>query len=187
MALILVGLALRGTGRPYLLDLLVAFPALMLADLAYYSVARFLGPRLLHSRFLRGLARPRAIAEAEQYFSRRGARILFVCRFVVGLRSAAILSSGFLGLSLRRFLAYDASALAIGATAWLTVGYVLGSRLGGQIGSLGRIFSIIAPAAVVTAAVLVYLGIRADRRKVRAERQGQGAAAAAVIGPRACR
>ncbi|MGO8692306.1 MAG: DedA family protein [Rectinemataceae bacterium] len=184
LALVLVGLTLREARVPYLAALAAAFSALLLADLAYYSAARFLGPRLLRFRLLRGLLKPRGIAEAERYFSRKGARIVFACRFVVGLRAAAILSSGFLRLAVRRFVAYDASALSIGSVAWLAVGYAVGSRLGGRIGSFERIFSIIAPAAVVTAAILVYLAIKADRSKTLAKHFERSAAAA--VGPTAC-
>jgi len=176
-ALILVGLALRGAGPSYLEALAAALLALVLADLLYYSVARFMGPRLIRIRLLRRVLKPERIDEAELYFLRRGAGIVFACRFVIGLRTAAILSAGLLRLTLKRFLAYDAAALSLGAAAWLAVGYLLGSRLGDGLGGLERILSIVGPLAIVAAAFLLYRGVMADRAKVLADRREEGTAA----------
>lgn len=168
-ALVVAGLTLRGAGRPYPGALAVSLLALALADLGYYSIARFFGPRLLRVRFIRGILGAKRIEESERYFARKGPRIVFVCRFVVGLRAAAIMSAGFLRLPLGRFLARDIAALCIGAPLWLAAGYSLGLQFDAGIGALGRILSICGPVAVGVAAIFVYRSVMADRSRSAAE------------------
>jgi membrane protein DedA with SNARE-associated domain len=165
LALVITGLTLRSVGRPYLEVAAVACLALALSDLGYYSIARFLGPRLIRVRLLRGIFKSGKIEESERYFARRGPRILFVCRFVVGLRAAAIMSAGFLRLPCRRFLSRDLPALCIGAPLWLAVGFSIGLQFERGIGALGRALSVVGPVAAVVAGILVYRGVMADRSK----------------------
>jgi membrane protein DedA with SNARE-associated domain len=168
LALVIVGVTLRGAGRSYIPVAFVACLALILADLIYYSIARFFGPRLLRLRFIRGILKPERIEESERYFARKGPKIIFICRFVLGLRLAAIMSSGFLRLSVKRFLAYDFSALCIGTPVWLAVGYTVGLQFERGMGTIGKLLSICGPVAVVVAAFLVYKSVMADRSRMAA-------------------
>jgi membrane protein DedA with SNARE-associated domain len=152
--------------------LAVAWLALVAADLGYYSIARFAGPRLLRIRPLRAILGANRIEESEKYFARRGPRIIFLCRFVVGLRAAAIMASGFLRYPLGRFLARDLPALVIGVTAWLGVGYSIGIQVEGGIGAIGNALSIGGPAAAIVAAILVYRSVRRDRLRLAADAVG---------------
>lgn len=164
LALVIVGLALRGAGRGYLEILPIALLALALSDIIYYSIARFFGSRLLRIRFLRGILKPERIEASERFFARKGPKIVFACRFVVGLRFAAIVSAGILRMPLKRLLAYDLPALCIGAPAWLGVGYAIAFQLGGaDIGIIGTILSVCGPLAVFAAAILVYKKVAAER------------------------
>jgi len=163
LALVLVGLTLRGARRGYFEVLPVALLALALSDLIFYSIARLFGSRLHRFRLLRTILKPERINEAERYFLRRGPRIVFTCRFVVGLRLSAIMSAGFLRLSLKSFLAHNLPALCIGASAWLGIGYSLALRLGSDVGNLGKVFSVVGPVAALVAALLVYRSVVADR------------------------
>jgi membrane protein DedA with SNARE-associated domain len=168
LALVIAGLTLRGVGASYPEVLALACVALALADLGYYSIARFIGPRFLRIRFLRGLIKSERIEESERYFARRGPRIVFICRFVVGLRAAAIMSAGFFRLPLGRFLAYDLPALCLGTPLWLAAGFSLGLQFEGGMNSLAKILSICGPAALVAAAILVYRSVMADRSRLAA-------------------
>jgi membrane protein DedA with SNARE-associated domain len=179
LALVMTGIALRCAGRSFWAAMPMAFAALILADLGYYAIARFLGPRLLRLGFFRGILKPELLEALERYFARRGPVILFSCRFVLGLRQAAVLSSGLLKLPVARFLRYDAAALALCSSAWLAVGFALGLRQGAGVGVLERVLAVAAPIAAATIALAVYLGLRADRaraveeeaREAQAERE----------------
>jgi membrane protein DedA with SNARE-associated domain len=156
--------------------LIPAVPALLLADILYYSLARLIGPRLLRMRIFTRFMKAERVCEGERYFQRRGHRIVFFCRFVIGLRAPAILSAGFLRMPLKKFLAYDGLALLIAAPAWLGVGYALGAQLDSDVGTIGKIVAFAAPVAIVAATVLVYRSVKADRAKAEAESYSSGEA-----------
>lgn len=169
IALALVGVLVNGGDIGIPQTLLVSIVALALADTVYYILARILGPRFLRFRLFSRLVKPSAILEGERYFRRRGPRIVFVCRFVVGLRMPGILSAGFLRMPLRRFLAYDGLAILIGTPVWLGVGYALGAQLDKEVSVFGKILAILGPLAVVAGAILVYRSVKADRARAEAE------------------
>jgi len=169
IALALVGVLVRGTDAGIPETLLVAIAALALADSAYYGLARIIGPRFLRFKFFSRLVKPEAVLAGERYFQRRGPRIVFACRFVVGLRMPAILSAGFLRMRLRRFLAYDGLAILIGTPVWLGVGYALGAQIDKEVGLFGKFLAFLGPMAVVAGAILVYRSVKADRARVEAE------------------
>ncbi|MGO8692384.1 MAG: DedA family protein [Rectinemataceae bacterium] len=169
IALALVGVLMNGTDMGIPQTLLVSVVALALADIAYYGLARIVGPRFLRFRLFSRLVKPRAILEGERYFQKRGPRIVFACRFVVGLRMPGILSAGFLRMPLRRFIAYDGLAILIGTPVWLGVGYALGAQLDSEVSVLGKAFAFLGPLAVIAGAILVYRSIKADRARAEAE------------------
>ncbi|MDA8425464.1 MAG: DedA family protein [Treponema sp.] len=176
IALALVGVLVNGTNLGMLRTLGVAIAALALADLVYYGLARMVGPRFLRFRLISRLVKPSAILAGEHYFRRRGPRIVFVCRFVVGLRMPGILSAGFLRMQLRRFMAYDGLAILIGTPVWLGVGYALGAKLDREVSLFGKILAILGPIAVIAGAVLVYRSVKADRARAEAETYDEDAA-----------
>lgn len=177
IALALVGVLIRSTAASIPEAFLVAIAALALADLAYYGLARTIGPRLLRFKFFSHLMKPEAVLAGERYFQRRGPRIVFACRFVVGLRMPAIVGAGFLRMRLRRFLAYDGLAIIVGTPVWIGVGYALGAQVDADVGLFGKFLALIGPAAVITGAILIYRSVKADRARAEAEaydeRKGQ--------------
>jgi membrane protein DedA with SNARE-associated domain len=169
IALGLVGVAARTSGAGYFEALVAAVPALIIADFGYYFIARLFGPRILRFRFMRRAIKPERIEEGERYFKRRGARILFFCRFIVGLRAPALLSAGFLRMPIKNFALYDILALLVATPVWLGVGYALGAQFDKEIGVFGRIISLVGPVAVIAAVAIIYRGARADRSRSEIE------------------
>jgi membrane protein DedA with SNARE-associated domain len=169
IALALVGVLMNSTNMGIPQTLVVSILALALADIAYYGLARIVGPRFLRFRLFSRLVKPKAIIEGERYFKKRGPRIVFICRFVVGLRMPGILSAGFLRMPLRRFIAYDGLAILIGTPVWLGVGYALGAQLDTEMSVFGKVLAFLGPIAVIAGAILVYRSVRADRARSEAE------------------
>ena len=179
IALALVGAAIKAAGAPLWAAILVALPALLIQDNAYFSLARLLGPRLLKSKLLSRILGARAAEGGRRYLERRGPAVVFASRFVVGLRSAVILGSGLFGLEWRRFLIFDALAASISTPAWLYLGYALGSQLeAGAEAGVARILGLAGPAAIVAAAIAVFLSVRADRARAEAEERAEALARA---------
>jgi membrane protein DedA with SNARE-associated domain len=167
IALALVGATIRATGTSLLTAIALALVALLLQDSAGFHIGRAFGARIIRHRFLARLFKPRGIEAAERYLAQRGSVVVFASRFVVGMRAAAIYGSGLLGMRWRSFILYDSLAAAIMVPAWLLAGYALGARLDSEAGRLSALLGIVAPAAALIGAILVFRGVRADR--VRAE------------------
>lgn len=161
----MAGASLKLAGVSLGLSIPLAILALSLADLGFYSIARFLGPRLLRLRLLARLLRPERIAMMEGFFRARGPRILFACRFVPGLRMAAILSSGFLKLPVLRFVAYDSGSIAVASLVWMGVGHVIGLQFLETGSTITRILALAAPLALVGGAGFVARRLRSGLKE----------------------
>ncbi len=171
LALVLVGLAMRDVGKGYLGTLFIAFLALGIADSLLFGIARFAGPRVLRLRIARFLLRPEAIRAGERFIEKRGPIVVFGCRFILGLRFAAIVGAGSLRMPYLRFLRYDLPALCIGASAWLGAGYFLGSELGGRLGGIEKALSIAGPLLMAAAFFIVRRSLNRGLRLDPAERK----------------
>jgi len=166
LAVIFVGVTMHSTGTAFLPAVAVGLTALLIQDSAYFHLARLFGSRLTRVRFLSIIFKPKAIDDGKLYFSRRGPRVVFISRFVVGLRSAVILGAGFLGMRWSRFVLYDLAAAVITTTAWMAVGFMIGSQFDEKAGQLTKLFAIIGPVAIVIGAVLIFRSVKADKAKI---------------------
>ena len=118
--------------------------------------------------FLR-VIKPEKVLAGEQYFQRRGPRIVFISRFVVGLRAPVILGAGLLRMRWTQFIVYDGMAILIAIPAWLAVGFALGAQLDAEVGILGKIFAVLGPIAIILGSILVYRSVKADKAKAADE------------------
>jgi membrane protein DedA with SNARE-associated domain len=169
IALAFVGVMVRGTRGGFIDAVLVAVPALLAADTLYYLLARVVGPRLLRMKLLARIIKPEKVLGGERYFQRRGPRIVFFSRFVVGLRAPVILSAGLLRMQWTRFIVYDGIAILIAIPVWLAVGFALGAQLDSEVGVIGKIFAFLGPVAVVLGSILLYRSVKADKAKAARE------------------
>ncbi len=177
IALALVGVMVRNTRGGFFYALLVALPALLLADSIYFLVARLVGPKLLRVKLLSRFIKPEKVQGGELYFQRRGPKIVFLSRFVVGLRAPVILGAGLLRMRWWRFVLNDGAALLIATPCWLAVGMALGLQLDSEVGLLGRAFAILGPIAMVLGSILIYRSVRADKSKAAEESRVEDAVA----------
>ncbi len=169
IALALCGVFIRGAGANFFAVWALGTIALTLADLVYFSAARVFGPRLLRFKLVERFIKPERILKGERYFLRRGPRIIFVCRFVVGLRMPGILAAGLLRMKARTFVAYDGLASLIETPVWLGVGWALGAQFDAETTLINRILAIATPIAVLAAAYLIYRSVKADSALVEDE------------------
>lgn len=169
IALALVGVTLGATGLSFIDALLVAYPALLVADLGYYGAARAFGPRLLRSKAFARIVKPSLVLEGERYFERRGPRIVFICRFVIGLRASALVAAGILRMSFKRFLGYDSLAVFISTPIWIGVGLAFGAQFDSSVGLIGKLFAFAGPSAAILAALFVYRSVKKDQALAMSE------------------
>jgi membrane-associated protein len=127
-AVIALGVATAGSADPRIavLLLLAAFGAFAGDNLAYLIGRRF-GPAA-GRRFFAGQAGARRRAWAQRTLDRFGTRLIIVCRFIPGGRTAVTVTCGIVGYRRKRFVA----ATACAAVIWASYAFFLG-RLGGKV------------------------------------------------------
>jgi membrane-associated protein len=126
-AIVALGVATAGSVDPRI-ALLIALAAAgaFLGDNLCYLIGRRFGPRI-NRLFFSGKKGANRKAWAEQTLERFGARLIFVCRFIPGGRTAVTLTCGATHYRRRTFLV----ATAASGVIWAMYAFFLG-RLGGK-------------------------------------------------------
>jgi membrane protein DedA with SNARE-associated domain len=144
--------ALAATGHlPALPVLALPILACLIGDTVWYGLGRRRGGSVLGFLCRVALEPDSCVRRTEDTFARRGPAVLLVAKFVPGLNTVAAPLAGITGLSLPRFLAWDAAGAALWVGAYGGVGYLFGrelERVGQWLARLGT------GAAVVLAAAL---------------------------------
>jgi membrane protein DedA with SNARE-associated domain len=99
-----------------------------------YAIGYHWGHGLLkeHPRFAKFLHADRE-AKFEQMLNRHGLKVLFLARFMVGVRSPVYLSAGILRISFRRFLLLDLFAATVVVGVFFGLTYVFGEAIAAWI------------------------------------------------------
>lgn len=102
----------------------VGLVGVLAGDAAMFMIGRHLGPHALRQRWVALLLTPRRYARVQKKFARYGSRLMFVARFLPGLRSPIYLTAGMTRqISFRRFLLLDGLAALISVPLWVYLGF----------------------------------------------------------------
>ena len=93
----------------------LAFIAVILADLFWYSLGRYRGGRILKLLCRISLEPDSCVRRTENLVVRRGVHSLLVAKFVPGLNTAAPSLAGVFRMPVRRFIIFD----CLGALLWV--------------------------------------------------------------------
>jgi len=107
----------------------LAFVAVILADLFWYSLGRYRGARILKLLCRISLEPDSCVRRTENLFVRRGVHSLIVAKFVPGLNTAAPSLAGVFRMPVRRFMIFD----SLGALFWVVTVTSLGLILSDQL------------------------------------------------------
>lgn len=125
-ATVIAAAALAGAGELVLsLVLVAAAGGAVIGDHVAYLLGRG-GRGPVTARLLRSATWRERVARAEAILRERSATIIVVSRFIPGGRTATMLSAGIVGLSWRRFVAFDVAAGLLWAGYATLIGYVGG-------------------------------------------------------------
>ena len=87
--------------------------AILAGDLLPFVLGRVFGVRLLRLRWLRYLVTKQRLASFDRWFRRRGDLVIFIARFLAGLRVVAFFTAGTMKMPWRRFLLLDGLGIAL--------------------------------------------------------------------------
>ena len=151
--------ALAGVGR-FSLTLAVglAVTACLLGDLVWFELGRRRGAPILSFLCRISLEPDSCIRRTEDIFSRWGAPVLLVAKFIPGLNTVAPPLAGVVGMPRTRFLRWDLG----GATAWTLVYVGLGYLFSAQIEAMALALAGLGRGAaiIVGVALAAYVGLK---------------------------
>ncbi len=103
----------------------VCMLGVLMGDGTMFMLGRLFGERILRFPLLRRLLPPHRFAHVQEKFSRYGNWVLFVARFLPGLRSPIFVTAGLSrSISFGRFLVMDGLAACISVPIWVYLGYL---------------------------------------------------------------
>ena len=172
--LLLIAATLAGDERQ-LVGLVVATTAgSLIGDHVPYLAGAMTGPRVLAFYCRITLGSADCVEKTVGYFRRFGAAAILLSRFSTSVRLFASALSGCGHISYGKFVACDLIGTVVYATAWVTVGYLVGDRVAEFIEQhrATRLLVVLAPAGLAA-----LLGYRVWRRR----RYGPASAAGVVV------
>jgi membrane protein DedA with SNARE-associated domain len=127
-------------------------------------MGRLFGSRLLESRLAQRFFRPRKQIRVRAYFRKFGSKVIFVARFLPGLRFSIFLSAGTLRVRPSVFLTYDALAALVSVPALVYLAWAFGAHIDHVVSWARRSeYGIL----IVVALVAVWFAVKMLRKRRR--------------------
>ncbi len=103
----------------------VTMVGVLLGDASMFLLGHHFGARILRLRFFAWLLPPARYARVQRKFERYGNRMMFVARFLPGMRTAVFITAGATHrVSFWRFILLDGLAALISVPLWVYLGYL---------------------------------------------------------------
>ncbi|GAA1590224.1 DedA family protein [Actinoplanes couchii] len=128
--IMVAGSIYAGYGRMNIfLVALISFVTAVVGDNIGYWIGLRGGRKIVHRWGKYIFVTPARLAKAEEFFARRGNRIIVVARFIDGLRQLNGVIAGITRMPWKTFLLYNAIGAALWVGFWCTLAYFLGANL----------------------------------------------------------
>ncbi|MGB7947266.1 MAG: VTT domain-containing protein [Candidatus Binatia bacterium] len=122
--------ALARTGKMNLtFAVALAFIAVILADLFWYSLGRYRGGRILKLLCRISLEPDSCVRRTENLFVRHGVHSLLVAKFIPGLNTAAPALAGIFRMPVRRFMIFDSLGVLFWVVTFTSLGLIFSDQL----------------------------------------------------------
>ena len=108
---------------------LVCFLAVLGGDSLAFVMGRLFGTRLLDSKLAQRFFRPRKQIRVKAYFRKYGSKVIFIARFLPGLRFSIFLSAGTLRVRPSVFVTYDSLAALVSVPALVYLAWIFGEHI----------------------------------------------------------
>lgn len=109
--------------------LLVCFGSVLAGDCIAFAIGRYGGRRFVDSRLGQRIFPPRKQRRIAAYFRKYDAKVVFVARFLPGLRFSIYMSAGMMRVRPWVFLTYDSLAALLSVPALVYVSYFFGEQI----------------------------------------------------------
>jgi len=140
----------------------VCFAAVLGGDTLAFTMGRLFGTKLLASRLGRRYFTPRRQLRVRAYFRKYGSKVVFVARFLPGLRFSIFLSAGMLHVRPYVFIVYDSLAALLSVPFLVYSAWYFGNQIDHVITWTRRSeYGIL----LVVAAVALYVAYKIMRKR----------------------
>lgn len=141
------------------------FVGAVLGDVVMYGIGRKFGRQLLQKKaWFAHLLTPEKEHQIEDMFRKHGLKVLFVSRFLVGVRSPIYVTAGILKVPFRRFVLVDMFCAACMVGSFFALAYFFSDKVLAWI----RNAEVAATVAVVAIAIGAFVAYRIVRKRKRA-------------------
>jgi membrane protein DedA with SNARE-associated domain len=159
-----------------LLALGSCFIGAVVGDIIMYGIGRRFGRRLLQKRaWFASMLTPEKERQIEEMFRHHGLKVLFVSRFLVGVRSPIYITAGILKVPFRRFVLVDMFCAAVMVTTFFALAYWFSNHVLSWIRQAEAAVTI----TIGVLAIIALVGYRYYRKRKAAERLKEEKQAAA--------
>jgi membrane protein DedA with SNARE-associated domain len=107
----------------------VCFVAVLGGDSLAFGMGRIFGTRILASRFGHRYFNPKRQRRVRAYFRTYGSKVVFIARFLPGLRFSIFLSAGMLHVRPYVFIVYDSMAALLSVPFLVYLAYYFGDKI----------------------------------------------------------
>jgi membrane protein DedA with SNARE-associated domain len=107
----------------------VCFVAVLGGDSLAFGMGRIFGTRILASRFGHRYFNPKRQRRVRAYFRTYGSKVVFIARFLPGLRFSIFLSAGMLHVRPYVFIVYDSMAALLSVPFLVYLAYYFGGKI----------------------------------------------------------
>ena len=140
----------------------VCFAAVLGGDSLAFTMGRVFGTRILASRFGHRYFNPKRQRRVRAYFRTYGSKVIFIARFLPGLRFSIFLSAGMLHVRPYVFIVYDFLAALLSVPFLVYTAYYFGDKIDNVIKWARRSeYGIL----VLVALALLFVGVKMYRKR----------------------
>jgi len=143
----------------------VAMVGVLAGDCILFSLGKRFGHHVVEHRFLRRVVNPARLLMAERLFQRHGVKIIFIGRFLPGLRPMIFMAAGVLRVPFSAFAVVNGLAACISVPTLVVLGKIFGHNLDKITSDVRTVTHFIMLGALI--GLLVALGIYFHRRQKR--------------------
>jgi membrane protein DedA with SNARE-associated domain len=143
----------------------VAMAGVLGGDCSLFFLGRRFGHHAVEHRFFRRVVKPARLLMAERLFQKHGIKIIFVGRYLPGLRSMIFMAAGVLKVPFTTFIAVNGLAACVSVPTLVILGKVFGSNFDKIKSEVREVTHFIVLAVLLVA--LAGLGLYLHRRQKR--------------------
>jgi membrane protein DedA with SNARE-associated domain len=151
----------------------ICFCGVLLGDTTVYTIGAVYGRRLRKTAFVKRILPPARMRIVRRRLHEQGNKVIFLARFMPGLRTPVFFTSGTLHLPVRVFLFYDGLAALISVPTIVYATFFFGDHVDRVIRVVKRIQFGVVGTIILIVAVLALKSWWGHKKEREIEREGE--------------